>query len=100
MLDFLIYIHFTTSIVACPRELEALGTDLYIEWPSTVPGYQATIQCPCGIPTSDMYATRNCSGDVQTGVSWKESNIANCSYEPTTYALCAMSRMVRKVLCL
>ena len=82
-------------VVACPRELEALGTDLYIEWPQTVPGVQVTVQCPCGIPTSDMYATRKCSGDAQSGVNWEESNTANCSYDPRTLALCSMSTMVR-----
>ena len=66
-----------------------------IVWPETDLGENATVPCPCdfSLNTTNLLATRLCSGNFQSGAVWAEPCISLCEFAVTARILCRLGEV-------
>ena len=93
--DSLHYQHYdcNNSTDGCNPEKD---TD-YGVWPETLPGYTATLPCPCADILHSLAgrATRLCHGTYSSGAEWEDVDDTQCSTRLSTITakLCNIPRV-------
>lgn len=66
-----------------------------IEWPETDLGQNASVPCPCdfSLDTTNLFATRHCGGNFQTGAVWEEPYVSPCNFTVIARTLCRLAQV-------